>query len=353
MMKTSITILSLFRLAAAQQFTFCPPGTSLPDPQKLVKLSSSTQTTCGSLEKEASKGYMVRTYGRNYYQYYAHLCRCEEPEEEIQECNLCQDGEEIPSETNVQRSSTSSQLCQEYAIQAKFDPFRQGCGYFNFLGSLCGCVKNRPPFDGCTLCADGSEPTLPDTVVNVPGVIEGGTCAKYADFTRYAIGPESPGCGSSQATVGTYCGCPSEEQPAKDCPLCEEGAEVTNDPAPEFSFLSANGQTRMYQMGKSCLEAEMLAHQVRSRSEHGEDNCLDIREQLADRCCQSAPKPKPAAAGNSTAGNYQSTVGHEGDRTGTQIAAAEAAQSGAAAHGIGTRTAMLGAALLVGLQLVA
>jgi hypothetical protein len=267
------------------QDCFCPGGASVPDPDKVVQLSPTVNATCGDLQKDASKRYLVQTYGCNYYLYYAHLCGCEERQNSIEKCQMCTDN--IASPVEVQRSAANSNQCDDYAIQAKYDPFRMGCGYYNYLGSECACTKNRPPYDGCSLCADGSNvPQASKEVgLGIPG-LEQGTCDKVDDFIRYVYETGTGACTSRQATLGSYCGCVGESQPEGACPLCtEEGMAISNDPAPKFNYLSHNGETQIYQSGKSCLEAELIAHEM-TLTGQGEKTCSSLREQLSAVCCR-------------------------------------------------------------------
>lgn len=274
-------LLALLPFAAAQN-CFCPGGADAPDPEKVVQLSSSANATCGKLQEDSTKSYLVQTHGCNYYRYYAQVCGCEKPQNYAGSCQLCQDGED-PT-VSVQRSPDSSE-CTDYATQAMFDPFQLGCGYYSFLGSQCGCVKNRPPFDGCTLCADGSDPPLTSQEVRVPGM-QMGVCSDVNDFVRFVEEPGSEKCTGYQATLGSFCGCNRETQPKGSCPICTEDDMVaSSEEAPTFNYLSHNGETKIYQSGRSCLEAELLAHEM-SQSEFGDEICSSIREQLSEACCQ-------------------------------------------------------------------
>lgn len=272
--------------------TFCPEGTPLPDPDQVIQLPASTQTTCGELEEEASNDYMVQAYGCNYYRYYAKICGCPEPRNPLQVCELCQNGGEDVDES----ATVNEQTCGEIQLEARFDPFRRGCGYYLFLGARCGCQGNSPPSDGCQLCADGTDPLYSALPVRVPGVEEG-TCQHVQEYTQYVRSSGSHECISSQSTLGEYCGCNQAVQPPNPCPIClDENLYVSNDRAPDFSYLSQNGKTMIHHSGKLCLEAELLANEITLdsevevdvRNEQDGTTCATIRSQIAEACCQEA-----------------------------------------------------------------
>jgi hypothetical protein len=269
---------------------FCSDGASVPAPDQKVRLSESTETTCGKLQEESTKRYQVEVHGCSFYQYYGFLCGCSSPIEPV--CSLCQDGQELNfTSTEVTKSSTSMDDCQTQAIEALFDPFKKGCGFYHYVGSHCGCQSNKPADEyGCTICSDGSAPTLASKQVHLEG-LESRTCQDINERIQYDMKNGSRQCTASQATLGQYCGCNST-QPTAACSICgtKRGLVVSNDLAPDFTYMSPNGGTNITQTGITCLEAEMLAHGLYDSST-GSEICIDLRKQLVRSCCKDPSSP--------------------------------------------------------------
>ncbi|CAB9505603.1 expressed unknown protein [Seminavis robusta] len=313
----SVLFLALLGLVTAQNDCFCPGGAAAPDPEKVIQLSGSTSTTCGKLQEEATKRYLLDAHGCNFYRYYGQLCGCGDPGG-YQVCGLCQDGEELPDTTTlVEKTAFSVDSCQQYPLEAKFDPFKQGCGYYYYLGSLCGCSNNQPPETACTLCADGSAPPLETRQVRLPGV-ESGTCQYVNEYTQYILRQDSRECIANQATLGKFCGCPEAAQPVSDCPICIGGLVLSNEPAPKFSYLSPNGETTIHQSERTCLEAEMIAHELYYASQWGNQICTDLRQQLASACCKTPAELQASisAAVATTTEGAEATNNSSGTRSG-------------------------------------
>jgi hypothetical protein len=203
----------------------------------------------------------------------------------------------------------NGQRCKELEEEAKFDAFMEGCDYYHYRGTLCGC-KNAPPAGGCSLCVDGSELLFPDRQV-LSAEDNSGTCSHINELSQYVYRMGTLECAARQAVYGEYCGCEANvAQIAKECSLCGSGnLTVANDPAPTYSYLSSNGETNIHHSGKTCLEAEVEANELMvDPSFDGHQICSGIRQQLAEACCRepiATPLEDPIESseieGNSTA----------------------------------------------------
>lgn len=283
--------LAVAKVAAAQESgcSFCSNGMSVRNPDRVIQMTETTITTCGILEKESHDEFLVETYGCNFYQYYAHMCGCpdsREGDDELQECQICQDSDEEDNVNGEQK--INGHTCQEMKVEARFDPHGLGCSYYHYLGSMCGCKSNKPPEDGCQLCYDGELPPFAAQQVRLPGV-ETGTCQHVSEYTQYVHDAGSKECYSTQSTLGGYCGCDVLTQPVSRCPICAENKfKISNTLSPKFQYLSPNGNTKIHQSGMSCLDVEMLANNlVVDSSDKAQGTCSAIRDQVADVCCVS------------------------------------------------------------------
>lgn len=150
----------------------------------------------------------------------APFCGCPEPQEHLQACTVCSDGQPVPFPERVLPNGVTCERAQEIASET----FRShDCAVLqNYASDACGCeAKEEEEPSQCTsVCPDGSSvPYFDREIEEVNGRTL--TCGELED--QIYLGLADPERCEAYHFIGVQvCGC--REMKRSSCSLCEDGS---------------------------------------------------------------------------------------------------------------------------------
>lgn len=127
----------------------------------------------------------------------------------------------------------------------------------------------------CSVCEDGSAPTLPDKIIDIPGLPKNLLCRQIHAVVPLLIPDESSDECIFTRRLSSICGCPRQPD---SCNLCPDGSAAPNaaTPLPSFYSLFVNRDNQ----SPSCEVVEAYTHSFPSNS----SVCLQSQQNAASIC---------------------------------------------------------------------